>query len=63
MIEEIENYNKEITRLIYAYTTIGFTQESIKSYVERGEKLIPTILSQFPPKEILPDSITQFCFP
>ena len=63
MIEEIENYNKEISRLIYSYVTVGFTQPSIRSYIERGEKLTPSILSQFPPSEPLPDSIMQFCFP
>lgn len=63
MQEEINNYNKEICRLVHSYLTVGFSQTTIKSYVERGERLIPSILSQFPPDESLPDSIAQFCFP
>ncbi len=63
MIEQIHEYMKEITPLIYSYLTVGFSQAAIKSYVERGEKLNPTILSQFPPNEAIPESITQSCFP
>ncbi|OMJ74428.1 hypothetical protein SteCoe_26645 [Stentor coeruleus] len=63
MIEEIQNYMKEITPLIHSYITVGFPQVAIKSFIERGEKLSPIILSQFPPNETIPDSIPQCCFP
>jgi DENN (AEX-3) domain/uDENN domain len=59
----IEDYLKDISPLIHSYATVGFTQDSIKLYIENHEKLTPSILSKFPPSQALPESLTQFCFP
>ena len=63
MIEELNTYLKDFKPLIQAYATIGFTHPAIKNFIERGEKLNPTILSQFPPNDLIPDSVLQCCFP
>lgn len=63
MIDELNKYLKDFKPLIQAYATIGFTESAIKSFIERGEKLNPAILSQFPPNEPVPESVLQCCFP
>lgn len=63
MIENIEEHLKAFTPLIHSYLTIGFPQASVKNFIERNEKLNPSILSQFPPNEPIPESVIQSCFP
>jgi hypothetical protein len=63
MLEEIEKYLQDFSPLFQAYATIGFTAPAVKNFIERGEKLNPTILSQFPPSTSIPESILQSCFP
>lgn len=63
MIEEIKDHFKDFTPLIHSYLTIGFQQDSVKSFIDRHENLNPVILSQFPPNEQIPDSVIQSCFP